>query len=374
MGFKTLLLYSFFIALFLCNLKFCSTSSLKEGRSAENTPEIKQQAFYIIFDNQIDNTTFPEQVCQNNGIGPQGNQCVGPMDTVYKGGVFITQPMNITKENIAKMKASVPGAIVLAYWCFQYIPIYSDGECSTGHIMGDRSGRNCSTTYACTDGVTPEFNQLINNAFPKKWAVNNLTTNSLVCGYAGQATYVPFKESADSLTKMLASVVAGAGFDGIYLDGYLNPATYEVKEKDFPAGSILDFNGDSIPDTVEQVQEQYKKYGPYFVDQLRQAIGPNKYLLSNSPGANPDPNLNGLTIEMEACLDLKECTDALMESKRVGFQPPLSVLWLTHSESMPGKQQCERAALIQSQMPWVQVGTDFFDGSHVVCNNTAISF
>jgi len=363
MGFQ---LFSFFVLILVF---------LKKGQPlGTSSPSVQQQAFYIIFDNQIDNATFPEQVCQNNGIGPQGNQCVGPMETVYKKGVFITQPMNITKGHIAKIKESVPGAIVLAYWCFNYIPIYSDGECSTGHIMGDRAGRNCSTTYACTDGVTPEFNQLVNNAFPKKWAVNNLTTNSqLVCGYAGQATYVPFKESADSLTKMLASVVANAGFDGIYLDGYLNPATYEVKEKDFPAGSILDFNGDSIPDTVEQVQEQYKKYGPYFVDQLRQAIGPNAYLLSNSPGANPDPNLNGLTIEMEACLDLKECTDALMESKRVGFQPPLSVLWLTHSESMPGKQQCERAALIQSQMPWVQVGTDFFDGSHVVCNNT-VSF
>lgn len=333
-----------------------------------DSPLIQQQAFYIIFDNQIDNQTFPQQVCQNNGNGPQGSQCVGPMDVVYKKGVFITQPMNITKEHIAKVKSSVPGAIVLAYWCFNYIPIYSDGECSTGHIMGDRPGRNCSTTYSCTDGVTPEFNRLVNSAFPKAWAANNLTTNSLVCGYAGQATYVPFKESADSLTKMLSSVVENAGFDGIYLDGYLDPATYETKA--FPEGSLLDFNGDSKPDTPEEVTAQYKKYAPYMVQSLRQAIGPNKYILSNSAGANPDPNLNGLTIEMESCLDLKDCTKALMESKKVGFQPPLSVLWLTHSESMPAKQQCERAALIQSELDWVQVGTDFFDGSHVVCNNT----
>ena len=43
------------------------------------------------------------------------------------------------------------------------------------------------------------------------------------------------------------------------------------------------------------------------------------------------------------------------------------VLWLTHSESVNASAQCEEVARLQRQFPWVQAGTDFFDGSHVVC-------
>ena len=55
---------------------------------------------------------------------------------------------------------------------------------------------------------------------------------------------------------------------------------------------------------------------------------------------------------------------------------------------MPPEQQCTQVASIQDSMPWVQAGapnlsarrasclsrlcagTDFFDGSHIVCNNS----
>jgi hypothetical protein len=53
---------------------------------------------------------------------------------------------------------------------------------------------------------------------------------------------------------------------------------------------------------------------------------------------------------------------------------------------MPPDEQCTQVARIQETMPWVQAGalsasvhlrfsqlgagTDFFDGSHIVCNNT----
>jgi hypothetical protein len=40
-------------------------------------------------------------------------------------------------------------------------------------------------------------------------------------------------------------------------------------------------------------------------------------------------------------------------------------------ESMPADEQCAEVARIQGMMPWVQAGTDFFDGSHIVCNTTA---
>ena len=33
--------------------------------------------------------------------------------------------------------------------------------------------------------------------------------------------------------------------------------------------------------------------------------------------------------------------------------------------------QCQTVADLQQQYPWVQAGTDFFDGSHVVCNSSS---
>ena len=41
---------------------------------------------------------------------------------------------------------------------------------------------------------------------------------------------------------------------------------------------------------------------------------------------------------------------------------------MTHSEAMTAVEQCEQVADLQKQYPWVQAGTDFFDGSHVLCN------
>jgi hypothetical protein len=84
----------------------------------------------------------------------------------------------------------------------------------------------------------------------------------------------------------------------------------------------------------------------------------------------------------------------------VGTKPSVSVLWLTHGqcfafphareywfpvcwdhavdiyfsvvagESMPADEQCAQVARMQQMMSWVQAGTDFFDGSHIVCNTT----
>ena len=83
----------------------------------------------------------------------------------------------------------------------------------------------------------------------------------------------------------------------------------------------------------------------------------------------------------------------------MGTKPSVSVLWLTHGqcfncctmrkstdfpfvgitplifavvagESMPAEEQCVQVARMQQMMSWVQAGTDFFDGSHIVCNAT----
>ena len=93
-------------------------------------------------------------------------------------------------------------------------------------------------------------------------------------------------------------------------------------------------------------------------------------LIGNSAGPLNAPQLNGITIEMEACLDQAACIAALQGQKDVGQTPPMSVLWLTHSESLSPEQQCQRGAMITKELPWVQLGTDFFDGSHIVCNKS----
>lgn len=97
----------------------------------------------------------------------------------------------------------------------------------TGHIMGDRPGRNCSTTYACSDGVSPPFNAALNAAFPGAWAARAGKTvlaggtDAMHAGfYPGQANYIPFNASAYALSALLGSWLPPRGFDGIYLDGY----------------------------------------------------------------------------------------------------------------------------------------------------------
>ena len=77
---------------------------------------------------------------------------------------------------------------------------------------------------------------------------------------------------------------------------------------------------------------------------------------------------------VQACVGVRggsrKCSDALNAQKAASEAAaikPISVLWLTHSEAMPAEKQCKVVAALQAQYPWVQAGTDFFDGSHVVC-------
>ncbi len=117
---------------------------------------------------------------------------------------------------------------------------------------------------------------------------------------------------------------------------------------------------------------QYIAWAPYFSFHLRKSLGNDFLLIANAAGPLSDPMLNGITIEMESCLDEKACTDALLGQEAVSHNNGnTGVLWLTHSEVMPPKQQCDQVHKMQQEMPWVYAGTDFFDGSHIVCNSTA---
>lgn len=182
------------------------------------------QAFYILFSHQITSSDWPEKLCQNAGHGPQGDECVSPR--LYKDGVFIrcapaapfrlsgtpltaprsrcaflfSSPQNITKKLLQKVKTDVPGSKVVAYWDFGGMPLLpaDPAECPFchGHIMGDRAGRNCSTTYQC--GPSP-FLTALQAAFPKELATHDITDGLpgvMVETYPGLAHYVWNNRSA----------------------------------------------------------------------------------------------------------------------------------------------------------------------------------
>ena len=96
------------------------------------------QAFYILFSDQVDSDTWPAKLCQNAGLGPQGGECVDARK--YENGVFIASPQNMTDAHIQKIKHSVPGSSVIAYFDFGDIPLANSPECPFcySHIMGDR--------------------------------------------------------------------------------------------------------------------------------------------------------------------------------------------------------------------------------------------
>lgn len=140
-----------------------------------------------------------------------------------RSGAVILSPENVTQRHMAKLKAAVPGAHVLGYFDVGYIPIKpTDGSCPncTGHIMGDRPGRNCTTTYSCA--TTPSaFSAALNAAFLGVWAARDGKT--VVAGgvptergfYAGQANYIPFRDSAAALSGFLGTWLPAHGFDGV---------------------------------------------------------------------------------------------------------------------------------------------------------------
>ena len=72
--------------------------------------------------------------------------------------------------------------------------------------MGDRPGRNCSTTYQCGQGA---YQIDLNKVFPSKYAANTLgkMNESVLCDYPGLALHVWFKETADIMAPWLAQWV-----------------------------------------------------------------------------------------------------------------------------------------------------------------------
>ena len=341
------------------------------------------RAFYVLFSEQVDAPTWPAKVCQNNGRGPQGGECVDARS--YTNGVFVASPQNFTAAHVARVKASVPGSSVLAYFDFGDAPLAQSAECPfcRSHIMGDRPGRNCSTTYTCGPSA---FLRALQSTFAPELAVHDITGGApgvMVESYPGLAKYVWSKRLASLLATFLSDWLLEHGFDGLYLDGYVEPDRVDFHRCALHAegcqsfikpGRTYDVDGDGKPDSAAQVYGQYFAWAPAFVAMVRARLGAGAVMLANSAGSISDTSLSGVTIEMEACVGAlggpAKCADALEAQRAASLaagHQPLSVLWLTHSDSVPPQKQCEEVAALQQTYPWVQAGTDFFDGSHIVC-------
>ena len=342
-----------------------------------------RSAFYVLFANQVTNNPAWPVVCQNNGAGPQGGECVNMTD--YAGGVVIMSPQNVTPAVAAQVRAAAPGARVAAYWDFGELPwlnatagaeLNTTCPCCTGHVMGDLPGRNCSTTYACGAG---SFTDALAAAVPPTALVARLDdpqappgTRVVQCAYPGLAMFVPSAQSALLVADFVGGFVLEAGFDGVYLDGYEPPTVKSVA-----CAGACDYNGDGQADSPKEALAQYTAWAPALVARLRSRLGPSALLLANSAGPLSDSSLDGLTIEMEACLDARACTDAMLgqAAASAAARPGsaiASVFWLTHAEVMNASQQCAEVAAWQAAHPFILQGTDFFDGSHISCAAGAV--
>ena len=314
------------------------------------------KAFYILFAPDIDDPGF------------------GAKYAAYRGGAFIVNPQNGTRAHTDKVRREVPGSTVLLYFDFNHAPLKSAGGCATGHPMGDRPNRDCSI-YPCGDG---NYTLGLQALWKEEWRLRKINKHVLkkdtfeaICTYPGPWGYVWQRDSADAVAAYLAGVVKDAGFDGIYLDGRVNGHIYSHILAMFPKDAAIDADGDGKADTVDEIQAQYDAWAQYATFALRRELGDDAdayVIISNSAGPLSDPMLNGISVEAESCKDHAQCLTALKAQEAVAYAGnPLSVLWLTHSEAIPADEQCELVAEVQAALPWVQAGTDFFDGSHVVC-------
>ena len=148
--------------------------------------------------------------------------------------------------------------------------------------------------------------------------------------------------------------------DGVYFDEYFKSWTHEFP---FP----VDTNGDGKPDTLAESQAQYNKYRPEFSAALRKALGPDAIMIANTEPGQVDPSLNGLTIE--ACDNAAECIEGFSAQAAVAHRPLLSVMWLKGSDPA----ECANAKQMRLKLPFLMEGTDFYDGTHVVCNSSTPS-
>ena len=223
--------------------------------------------------------------------------------------------------------------------------------------------------------------------FRTEWAITNLRTGLPVCPFGpvsaanprpvwGVAATVLMRESADALARWHAEVTLPAGYDGLYIDNWhasFSP-TWARSLVELTNGSF-DCNGDGLADSVESLNAQYSAWKPYYSMKLRQVLGDELLLLANTGNvAEPDPSLDGQTIEFEWCADvrggMRSCEHALdaqravsLATERRAAHQASSAMWLTEANNVPAEVQCRELTQLQVGRPWLLGGTDRSDKS-----------
>ena len=133
----------------------------------------------------------------------------------------------------------------------------------------------------------------------------------------------------------------------------------------------LDANGDGKADSPAQIKTQYAQWRNGVTKILRQEFGPGAVLIANTAGEGADPSLNGITLESEACGSFDECRSWFSDQEEIGTQPAVSVIWTCDATTPAAvKAQCANAARYQANMSWVQVGSAWWSGDRVLCEET----
>lgn len=224
--------------------------------------------------------------------------------------LFVCDP-SLTAEQIAEIRADIPGARLLAYFNIQDIPL---------HMYPG------NPYHAALDAV-----------FDSSLCMINLDDGSIVHvqGYtgvpgSGQPHYVLRPESVEILVAFHRDVTMSGDWDGMYLDQCTG--TYPTWRREYVLDQTLRFdaNGDGLPDRMDDVIEQYLTYRPEFTRRLREEIGDDKVLVGNSGGALVDPELNGITLEGAGDrFTVADARGILAGQQAVSRSPLVSVLWAT---------------------------------------------
>ena len=190
--------------------------------------------------------------------------------------------------------------------------------------------------------------------FDSTWCIMDLDADTCVRMDSPRThpAWIPFQESADSLiafaSRLPFNLYGGDDWDGAYLD---NCAA------DVPAWRIallpthFDCDGDGLPNTVQEMQDQWDTYRPYLTAGLRGVVG-DRILVGNSAGALVDPSLSGITIEgvghTKSYADSKAAFEA---QKAVAHLPFVGVAWVTQVST-----DADSCLLMTREVPGVYYG------------------
>ena len=302
----------------------------------------------------------------------------------YRGGLIVMRPFNATKATVQQVKRDLD-ATVLMYWDSTDMQVTTPGECAPHAPKRDcdPSGPQqwthcasgavaCCQSYNCSAFTAPTcppdaFSRAAERVASPAWAIRRLPADGgapiPVCWYGFGPMHVHTAASNAALVPFLAGWVRDHGFDGIYLDEYFQTFRYDLYLAGYPAGTLFDATGDGRADTAAAMESSYLKFRPLFTKGLRAALGPDAIMVANTITA-VDPSLNGLTIE--ACDEESVCAAKFAAQAKVAHAPMVSVMWLKGSSP----NECSNAASLRARFPFLLEGTDFYDGTHVVCNHT----